>query len=614
MKRLLALVLVTLLAALSPARAEGPDDIYLRIFSLIQDGDTLKANGDIRPALAKYNEAQTALKNFQRGYPDWNPKVVTFRLDYLASHIVELQAAAPTATAAATTNSAAAANPSLAVTFMAKPPGTTEPAKPVAPDDSQDQLNKLTAQVARLQAERDQLRADNAKLLDDRNGLQSDKSLLESKLKEALTLQPAVDPADLTRAQEQLKSAQTENEQLRASLEKAKSSQSSEWAVEKAALEEKLKASQKDIEAAAALLAENQVLKKRVADLQTATPTTGKSGDLQRQLAQAQAQLAALESDKEVLRLQNTALEERVKQMTAAGTAATVAAAAAAPASNPGDAARIEKLQRERDDLEKKLQAAYKQLRNKKAPAATTTQVEDLQDQLARMQAKLDAFEARQVPYTTEELALLKQPEPKLAEPKPAKKSVHELPPAEASLVIEARHYFSEGKYDKAEENYQQVLKEDDKNVAALANLAAIEMERNRLDMAETNLTQALVLSPDDAYSLSVMGNLKFRQGKYDDALDVLSRAAKLDPNNAEIQNYLGLTFSEKGLRGPAETALRRAIQLEPGYGSAHNNLAVIYLTQQPPATELARWHYQRALAAGNPRNPDLERMLADKK
>src|SRR4029077_2638436 len=104
----------------------------------------------------------------------------------------------------------------------------------------------------------------------------------------------------------------------------------------------------------------------------------------------------------------------------------------------------------------------------------------------------------------------------------------------------------------------------------------------------EINLKAALALEPEDAYSLSVLGNLKFRQGKYDDALDALGRAAKLDPQNPEIQNYLGLTLSEKGLRGPAETALRKAIQLQPDYASAHNNLAVIYITQNPPAVELA--------------------------
>jgi len=106
---------------------------------------------------------------------------------------------------------------------------------------------------------------------------------------------------------------------------------------------------------------------------------------------------------------------------------------------------------------------------------------------------------------------------------------------------------------------------------------------------------------------------LRFKQQRYDEALDVLSRAGKADPENAEIQNYLGLALSEKGMRGPAEAALRKAIQIEPSYGSAHNNLAVIYLAQQPPSVELARWHYQKALAAGHPRNPELERMLEAK-
>jgi Flp pilus assembly protein TadD len=117
-------------------------------------------------------------------------------------------------------------------------------------------------------------------------------------------------------------------------------------------------------------------------------------------------------------------------------------------------------------------------------------------------------------------------------------------------------------------------------------------------------------LAPDDAYSLFVLGRLKFGQKKYDEAIDAFSRAAKLDPQDAQIQNFLGLALSEKGLRGPAETALRRAIQIDPGCANAHNNLAVAYITQQPPLVELARWHYQKALAAGHPRNPELERML----
>ena len=182
-----------------------------------------------------------------------------------------------------------------------------------------------------------------------------------------------------------------------------------------------------------------------------------------------------------------------------------------------------------------------------------------------------------------------------------------------AQLVAEAQNYFVAKQYDKAEDDYQKILQRDQNNGLALANLAAIELEEGKLDDAEKHINAALTKSPNDAYNLSTLGYLKFRQGKFDDALDALSRAARLDPQNPEIQNYLGVTLSHKGLRAQAETALRKAIQLDPNYGPAHNNLAVIYISQEPPLAELARWHYQKALAAGEPRNPDLEKMLAAK-
>ena len=92
-----------------------------------------------------------------------------------------------------------------------------------------------------------------------------------------------------------------------------------------------------------------------------------------------------------------------------------------------------------------------------------------------------------------------------------------------------------------------------------------------------------------------------------------MSKAAKLDPSNPEIENYLGVTLGHKGLRVQAETALRKAIQIDPNYGAAHNNLAVIYISETPPLAQLARWHYQKALDAGQPRNPELEGDLAAK-
>ena len=383
---------------------------------------------------------------------------------------------------------------------------------------------------------------------------------------------------------------------------------SSKLALEKDTLQARVKALSTGGEADAALRAENQILKKQLADLRAATPALGKGEDPARKIAQFQAQLAALQSDKELLRLEKIALEGRIKQLSFPNVTN-------AAISKTAEAARIRQLERERDDLQKKLEAAIKESYATNSKTADA-RVAELEMQLATLRARLHVFEARPVPYTAEELALFKQPPAKLAatDPKAGKKSVNELPAGSAKLVAEAQRYFSARQFDKAEEKYLQVLRQDQNNVYTLANLAAIELERGHLPEAEKHAKQALVSAPEDAYSLSILGYLKFRQEKYDEALDALSRAAQFNPESAEIQNFLGLTLSQKGMRGPAETALRKAIQLEPTYGSAHNNLAVIYLTQQPAWVELARWHYQKALAAGHPRNLDLERMLDAKK
>jgi len=81
------LVVVALLLAAWGARADGPDDEYLGIYTLIQQADALSTNGPPGSALAKYQQAQTALRKFQKSHPDWNVKTVSYRLNYLAEKV-----------------------------------------------------------------------------------------------------------------------------------------------------------------------------------------------------------------------------------------------------------------------------------------------------------------------------------------------------------------------------------------------------------------------------------------------------------------------------------------------------------------------------------------------
>ena len=665
MNKFFGAAIIALLVLVPRAWAEGPDDQYVEIYTQIQDGDNLAAEQPVQ-ALAKYRGAQSALQKFQKGYPDWNSRIVDFRLNYLASKITDLSARIAAATASVP---AAAAPPNAPAPQSAK----VQPAvQPVAVNPLQTQVSSLQEQIRQLQ---------------------TDKSLLQAKLKEALSAQPTppppttvVDTQELARATARIRTLQKENDLLKVSLarkpvpqaapkivapdnatllDQAKKdlaaanrrlaaeteradtlarekqdltnqlsffasatssrSQQAKEAVNKAledanrklaaqekkigqlnsdnaALQVRMKQLSADAEAATALRSENELLR-RLASSASSSPTPAANSD--RDLAAARARIAALESDQEVWRLEKAALENRLRQ---------ASAPAAAPAV-PEDSARMKQVEAERDELQKKLDAAQKELYGRNSKAAVA-KVDELMSQLEVLRARLEVFESRQVPYSPEELALFKNPNAVLpvTDPRQGMKSVKELPSGTTQLIAEAQRDFSARRLDDAEQKYLEVLRRDDRNVNTLANLATIQMEMGHLDEAEKHIQAALAVAPNDAYSLSILGNLRYRQGNYDEALNALSRAAKADPQNAEIQNFLGLTLSQKGLRVAAETALRKAVQLQPEYGSAHYNLAVVYLTQQPPMVELARWHYEKSLAAGFPANRDLEKMLAEKK
>jgi tetratricopeptide (TPR) repeat protein len=513
MKQFVALVGLVLAVALPQARAQqSPDDQYIAIYSLIQQADALQAAGQPQQALASYTEALARLQKFQKAFPDWDSKIVIFRLNDLTEKVNGLAAQFP-----ADTQKGRPPNPTPAAAAASATPPAANAVSAAPATDMEIQLGILRAQV---------------------RGLQADNEMLQAKLKEALSTQPAtVDTQELTGARAQVLSFMKENDLLRTSLTTGVTN----GATTNAAPEELLKARQ--------ALAE--------ADQKLAEQT----GRVDRLAVENQA----LRSEAGVNALEKAALENRLQQ------------------------------------------------RQTPAPSAPA----EPGDEVKTLRARLAVDESQAVPYTPEELTLLKSPASSSLASAPVangdgrNKSVNELPGGSASLVAEAQSYFSTGDYDKAEADYRRILQGSPTNALALGNLAAIELQENKLADAETHITAALAQNPDDAFNLSTFGYLKLRQLKFDEALDALSRAAKLDPGNPQIQNYLGVTFGQKGLHAQAETALRKAVELAPSYGAAHNNLAVVYLAEKPPVADLARWHYQKALELGQPRNPDLEKMLA---
>src|SRR5439155_2600086 len=299
------LVFTTLLMTI--AQAAGPDEQYVQIYSLIQDADRLSLNGQSDAARAKYLEAQTALKKLQSAYPNWNEKVVKFRVRYLDEKVGPIQPspAAPVPSVGQKTEERPAAQP-----------------VPVLRDERDEQIRSLQEAVARLQAE---------------------KAVLETKLREALTAQPAaVDPRELARAEQKLREVEKEKEVLRVSLEQEQA-QRARWldpsAVEnlKGALAEanRMLAEQKEKAAALArereilekqlyetrrdesghiLRAENESLKKQLAAKSPKTETSERTERLEKELAQAKADLGSTQKKLGMLQQERVDLEKRRKE------------------------------------------------------------------------------------------------------------------------------------------------------------------------------------------------------------------------------------------------------------------------------------------------------------
>ncbi len=592
MKHVSLLLCVVCLALACPsAQAAAADELYVKVFNTVLQGDSLQDAGQGKPALEKYLSAQEELKKLQAAYKTWEPKLVAFRLVYLDDQIKKLN-----------------------VQF----PGTTAP-KPIIPtsqagdEAGSEKLTGLEKQIRDLNNDLVKARAES--------------SGAQQKLKEALAARPKdVDPAELAKAHQKARDLQKAADLKQIEVEDL-SKRVAGIVKERDDLQKRV-AVLNDKAEVPVLKKENSALKARVDELAKLT-VGNKSEELARSLAAAQAALKAEQDRVNTLAKANQkmeailtdpnnatgittdqfkALEKKNKDLET-----SVKTLEAQVQKGTADAPKLRQLEKEREDLQKQLIELQKQLNDKKKVSSNAT--EKLGQDLAAAQARVAALEARRTPYSAEELALLKGSSAPVAAPAPvaksAKKNSADLPPGAANVALEAQRAYAAQRFDEAEKKYLEVLSLDPGNVYTLANLGAAQMELNKLPEAEAHLKRALALDSDDAFSLALLGLLKFRQDKADDAFDALSRAAKLDPENAQTQNYLGLVLSMKGQREPAEAAFRRAIQIAPGYAVAHYNLAVYYATQQPPTRELARWHYQKALTVGHPKSDELEKRLA---
>ncbi len=184
------------------------------------------------------------------------------------------------------------------------------------------------------------------------------------------------------------------------------------------------------------------------------------------------------------------------------------------------------------------------------------------------------------------------------------------LPDDMRETAQEAADLFKNQKYDASAAKYQSIIDKYPESLYAWSNLGVVRFQQGKFDDALKALQQAVKLSPTDAFSYSNLGIVYYQLNQFENAIDALNAAKALDPNDPKTHNYLGCACSQKGWQEVAEKEFRKAIDLDPNFGDAHFNLALVYATQKPPALELARREYNRALELGIAKDPRLEKLL----
>jgi tetratricopeptide (TPR) repeat protein len=364
----------------------------------------------------------------------------------------------------------------------------------------------------------------------------------------------------------------------------------------------------------------------KVSKLSEADPKTGEQlAEMERQMAQLQQQLTETQNRNHYLAARAAELDVELER---AGTELQAAKLAGSNSEDSSQLARENQLLRNIVVRERQEEARRAEVRK-----LVLAELDKLKVQSSLLNKEIEFLAQPVTKLTTEELALFRQPVVSISKENPGalkmsfvfeKKSTSDfgkpdatatvaskpLPRELQDVAIAARKNLLQRKYRIAEKQYQTILEKDPNNLDALSNLGVVYFRTGKTQSAESTLTQALAIAPNNDYVLTTLGIVHYRQSRFDEALNELRKAIEINPNSATAHNYLGITASQKGRQQEAEREMLQAVAKDPNYADAHFNLAVLFITTQPPSRELAREHYARATALGTQPNPSLERLL----
>jgi len=365
------------------------------------------------------------------------------------------------------------------------------------------------------------------------------------------------------------------------------------------------------------LIAENERLKqelvdaqKQVANLKSDVTRKDKEiTDLRGQLTGLQGQLAELRKESGTYQTQVAELTKQLKEMQA-GMDTKVAA--------------TPELTQENEMLRGIIMRQLREQRRQQAAKdLVITELQKMENSSNDLVKQVEEMKSARMILTPDEEKLFSDPVAKellgpngvqatlIANAKPdnTKKPIP-APGATDTLINQANEAYMNKDFEGSAKLYQDALRTEPKNVSALIGLGMARQRDNKHAEAEVALQKALAYDPTNEPASFALGVTYFKQERWKDAMTYFEKSLSKRPDNASGRHYLGIIATKLSLLERAEREFKTALAIDPAYGEAHFNLAVLYVTWDPPQWDKARAEYSEAIKKGVKTDANLEKLL----
>jgi len=146
---------------------------------------------------------------------------------------------------------------------------------------------------------------------------------------------------------------------------------------------------------------------------------------------------------------------------------------------------------------------------------------------------------------------------------------------------LDAESLETQGKWDEARAEYEQILKQQPNLPGIHYRLGRVILSRpatpTTADDARVEFQLELKIDPNNAGAEYVLGELSRQAQQWEDAILHFTRAAKLDPNFADAFLGLGFSLNSAGRYPEAIPPLETAVRLQPANPTGHYQLTIAY-------------------------------------